>query len=342
VSRDAIDRAAIDGVDVIEVPGAHARPPVLVPRDEMAIALRLHAASYEKHAAPLYADGRLSRASLDGVAAQVCRALDAGPLAMGDIRRAVTHPDAGALLVGALVGLTVRGVVRRYPVDGRLDAAKYVYELRHPDDRPDLDAEGDGASVLRKAVRLFLARHGPATVDEMSWWAASTKGAIRKALSALGAEPVRIANGADEPWILPDDLKAWRSFEADDANAIALLPNRDPYVHVRRPPMVLSGDGNVPVLNARLKPVGIREIGVLHHHTVVAGGTLAGVWEYDPDSRSVRTRVWSRNRRFRREVSDAAEALGRYIRAELGDAKLSAVDPPEQRARRIAFCGGEP
>jgi hypothetical protein len=52
ISREAIDRAAMDGVDVIEVPGAHARPPLLVPRDEMALALRLHSASYRKHVAP--------------------------------------------------------------------------------------------------------------------------------------------------------------------------------------------------------------------------------------------------------------------------------------------------
>ena len=31
---EAIDRAAIDGTSLIDVPGAHARPPVLVPRSE--------------------------------------------------------------------------------------------------------------------------------------------------------------------------------------------------------------------------------------------------------------------------------------------------------------------
>jgi len=41
ISRETIDRAAMDGVDVIEVPGAHAKPAILVPRDEMALAWRL-------------------------------------------------------------------------------------------------------------------------------------------------------------------------------------------------------------------------------------------------------------------------------------------------------------
>src|SRR5688572_28364599 len=46
VSRDAIDRAAVDGTPLVEVPGPHARPPVLVPREDMALALCLHKPSY--------------------------------------------------------------------------------------------------------------------------------------------------------------------------------------------------------------------------------------------------------------------------------------------------------
>ena len=132
VSSKAIDRAAIDSVTLIEVPGAHGRPSVLVPRDEMPLALRLHAATFQRHFAPLFRSGRVSEAAFRGVGAQVCRALDGGPLSSSDIRKSITHPDAGELLVGALGDLAVRGIVRRFAVDGRLDSAKYMYELRHP------------------------------------------------------------------------------------------------------------------------------------------------------------------------------------------------------------------
>lgn len=188
ISRETIDRAAMDGVDVIEVPGAHARPAVLVPRDEMALALRLHWASYAKHAAPLFASGRYSETALKAIASQVCRVLDEGPLSTADIRAVVTHPEAGELLTGALIDLAVRGIVRRHPADGRLDSSKYLYELRHPDDRPDLDAEGDAATVMLKATRLFLQRYGPAAVDEIADWGGLTKGSIRKGGSIRLAE----------------------------------------------------------------------------------------------------------------------------------------------------------
>ena len=38
-SRDGVNDEAIDGVALIDVPGGHARPSVVVPRDEMALAL---------------------------------------------------------------------------------------------------------------------------------------------------------------------------------------------------------------------------------------------------------------------------------------------------------------
>jgi hypothetical protein len=339
VTRDAIDRAAIDGIDIVEVPGAHARPPVLVPRDEMALALRLHWASYAKHAAPLFASGRYSEAALKAIASQVCAALDEGPLSTAEIRSSVTHPDAGELLTGALVDLTVRGIVRRYPVDGRLDSSKYLYELRHPDDRPDLDAEGDAAAVARKATRVFLQRHGPATVDEIAEWAALTKGAIRKALASVAADRISVDGWTDDAWLLPGEVRKWKRSAADD-NRVVFLPYRDPFVAVRRPPAVLARRDAVPVLNANVRPVAIRDVNGLNHHAIVASGVLVGVWEYDPEAERVVTRVWNTDRRLRARVADAAAETERFIRQQLGDARRSAVDPPARRAARIAFCRG--
>jgi hypothetical protein len=337
ISREGIDRAAMDGVDVIEVPGAHAKPPLLVPRDEMALALRLHSASYRKHVAPLFASGRYSETAFKAVAAQACRALDEGALSTADIRASVTHPDAGELLAGALIDLAVRGLIRRFPADGRLDSSKYMYELRHPDDRPDLDAKGDAASIALEATRLFLQRHGPAAVDEIADWAALTKGSVRKAVTALRAEPIVIDGWTESAWLLPDDVRAWNTFAAADTRAV-FLPYRDPFVSVRRPAAVLARRGTAPVLNARLRPVAIRDVNGLNHHTIVAGGELVGVWEYDPEARSVVTRVWNTDKELRTRVADAATETERFVRQQLGDAKLSAVDPPARRATRIAFC----
>jgi DNA glycosylase AlkZ-like len=142
-------------------------------------------------------------------------------------RRSSQVHHAGELLVGALNDLAVRGIVRRFPIDGRLDSAKYMYELRHPDDRPDLDAEGDAAEVLAKAAERFLSRHGPATVDELTWWSGTTKTAAGKALRALDAERLAFPGWTKEAWMLPRDMPAWRSFNDEGADRIAFLPYRD-------------------------------------------------------------------------------------------------------------------
>ena len=338
VSRDAIDRAAIDSVPLVDVPGAHARPWVLIPRVEMALALRLHLASYQKHAASYFASEGISEAAFAGVVAQVCRLLDEGPLPSSDIRKSITHPDAGELLVGALVDLTIRGVVRRFPVDGRLDSSKYLYELRHPDDRPDLDAEGDAVAVVARAAELFLRRHGPATLEELTLWGDVTKGAARKALGTLGAEAVAVPGWAKEAWLLPGDMPAWRSFKGESSDRVVLLPFRDPFVHMRHSPAVLVRDTSVPVLDGTLKRARIADVNRLHHHTIVFGGHIVGVWEYDPKTENVLTRLWNADTALRRRVGEAAGKTARFIRDELGDAKISAVDPPAKRAKRLAFC----
>ena len=93
-----------------------------------------------------------------------------------------------------------------------------------------------------------------------------------------------------------------------------------------------------PVLDGALKRARIADVNRLHHHTILSGGHLAGVWEYDPETETVITRVWSADATLRRRVAGAAAGTARFIREQLGDAKISAVDPPAKRAKRLAFC----
>jgi hypothetical protein len=340
-SRDGVDRAAIDGVPLIEVPGGHARPSVVVPRAEMALALRAHQASYQKHLAPHFRNGDISEAQLRGIGAAVCRALDEGPLSTTDIRQRVRPPGPDALVTVALLDLALRGVVRRFPADGRLDSSKYLYELLHPDDRPDLDAEGDVAAVAAKLVERFLRSHGPATLDELTWWAELTKTVARRALETVHAGRVAIDGWTDEAWLLPDDARAWQSFRpgvTEGGDRVALLPFRDPFISARRGPAVLSASPAVPVLIGNKRPARIIDVDRLDHHAILSGGEVVGVWEYDPKTETVVTRVWRTDRRLKERVAEAAVDTGRFIREQLGDAKLSAVDPPWARERRLAFC----
>ena len=62
------------------------------------------------------------------------------------------------------------------------------------------------------------------------------------------------------------------------------------------------------------------------------------MWEYDPQTERVVTRVWDTDKTVRARVANAATATERFVRQQLADAKFSAVDPPARRATRITFC----
>jgi hypothetical protein len=338
VSRDAIDRVAVDAVAVMELPGAHGKPSVLVPRGETALALRLHGRSYRKHLAPHFANGDISEAALHAVSTQVCRVLGEGPMSSADIRRSITHPESGSLLVVALMDLTLAGVIRRFPADGRLDSTKYLYEGWHQEDRPDLDAEGNPATVAANATKHFLRRHGPATLEELMAWSELTKHALREALETIGAERLAVPHWTGEAWLLPRDMPAWQSFTPERSDRVVLLPYRDPFVHMRRGPSVLVRTDDARVLDRMLKPVRIVTLGSLNQHTIVSGGDIVGVWEYDAAAATVLTRLWDTDAGLRRRVECAAAETSQFIREQIGDAKLSALDPPAKRAKRLAFC----
>jgi hypothetical protein len=338
VSRDAIDRAAIDGTPLIEVPGRHARPPVLVPREDMAFALRLHRLSYERHVAAYVRRGGIDSDGIRRVSAAICRTLDEGPLPSADLRKRVRPGDAN-VWIGALIDLCLRGVIRRFPAGARLDSPKYLYELLHPDDRPNLEAEGDAALVEQKAVERFLRWHGPATLAELCAWSELTRQRGREALAAVGAETVSVPGWSDEGWLIAGDARAWRAFDGNADTPAVMLPYRDPFVAARQGPASLTEHPDATVLKGD-KRTRIGDVGVLHHHAIVYRGELVGLWEYDPKRRAVVTRIWNKDRRIASRIAEAADDTGEFIREQLGDARLSAVDPPAARARRLAFCRG--
>jgi hypothetical protein len=341
VSRDAVDRAAVDGVPLIEVPGAHARPPMLVPRDDMALALRLQRMAYERHIGASVKSGDFDRGEIRQLAGAIVGALEEGPLPSADLRRVIGSAD-GTPLTGALLDLALRGIIRRFPAEARIDSPKYQYELLHPDDRPDVDGAGDAARVEAAVAERFLRWYAPATLDELCEWAGFTKKAGRAALEAIEAESIAVSGWTSEAWLTREDAAAWRTFTPSRDDRAVLLPYRDALVAVRRPLRVLSDTPAASVLDRRMKPSRLSAESTLRHHSILYDGELVGVWEYDADEEAVVTRVWSRNRRIQRRVADAADDTSQFIRKQLGDAKLAAIDPAAARARRLAFCRTKP
>ena len=82
----------------------------------------------------------------------------------------------------------------------------------------------DPVDARAQLVGQWLSRFGPGTTTDIKWWTGWKMTDTRKALSAVGAVEVPLADGPG--WLLPDDLD---SVEVPDDWA-ALLPGLDPTV----------------------------------------------------------------------------------------------------------------
>ncbi len=81
----------------------------------------------------------------------------------------------------------------------------------------------DEASGYAELVQRWLWSFGPGTETDLVWWLGATKGAVRQALTAVGAIEARLADGSPA-WLHPDDTD---EVAAPDPWA-ALLPALDP------------------------------------------------------------------------------------------------------------------
>ncbi|MFB6873128.1 winged helix DNA-binding domain-containing protein [Streptomyces sp. NPDC056323] len=79
------------------------------------------------------------------------------------------------------------------------------------------------AQAQAELARRWLRSYGPATEADLKWWTGWGVGQVRRALTAVGAEPVRLDGGATG-WVLPEDMAP----EPAPEPWAALLPALDP------------------------------------------------------------------------------------------------------------------
>lgn len=137
-------------------------------------------------------------------------------LAAGTKNETTASGRSRALLQAGFEGSVLRG-----PPAGSWISSQYAWALS--DRWLDIDWDAfDEETGRRELVGAWLARFGPATLTDLTWWSGMTKTAIRTALDGLETVPVELEQG--EGIVLANDIHE----EEDPGPWVGVLPGLDP------------------------------------------------------------------------------------------------------------------
>jgi hypothetical protein len=169
---------------------------------------------------------------LDDVCAAVLASLAAdGPASTTELRgrvpaldhrlegwKGATSPVAGRVLT--VLGAEAQILRGENDLGWRLARQRWTLTADWLGEDPAAGGVDEG---YRELVRRWLARFGPGTETDLTWWLGSTKTAVRGALRELEAVEVELESGVTG-WVLPDDLEP----DPEPPPTASLLPVLDP------------------------------------------------------------------------------------------------------------------
>ncbi|WP_043915492.1 DNA glycosylase AlkZ-like family protein [Kitasatospora griseola] len=330
LGRAAVD-AALAAVEVQELPAARGCTYVL-PAADFALGLAAGAGVAETEIATAVRHLGVTRDEVEQLCLTVSELLsDTEPLGPQQIRTAA-GPAARQLgeagrrrgvsttLPLALGLLQARGLIRRVPVDGRLDQQRYGYL------RWDQAVHGEAADLARR----YFAWAAPASVRHFRWFSGFNAATAKAALA-----PLELTRLPGDELLMPTELlDEWAAFTVPEQPAYALVAGIDGLHLLHRDLARLVDERDA----GRLAPASRtgRSFGSESDpstHLVVDRGRIVGFWEYDPEQRELVHQLFVPMDAALRAGIDAVET---FVREELGDARSFGLDSPKSRAPKLA------
>ena len=201
-------------------------------------------------------------------------------ITVGSGKWASEVPVGSRLLFCLALALRVaRGATR-----GSWKTSQYGWHPTPDIERPSVDAARSGL------IERYLERFGPVTTTDIRWWTGLTAAQVKKALGALDAEAVALADG--EGWVLAGQ-------PLPEASGVSLLPGLDPTPMGYKSRGWFLG-GHDEALFDRNGNVG---------PTIWIDGRIVGGWAVDAEGR-VQTRLLERTTAAQRKaVAQRAHVL---------------------------------
>ena len=336
IGKDAAEKAHAS-MEIYELSSARGCTYVL-PASDFALGLKLGQSAEAGRLKTAMKLGVTAK-EIDKLAAKILDALDGAVLDPDEIKKAVGGAVRNLGEEGKKKGLTTTlptalgqlqstGEIRRVPVNGRLDTQRFAYArwARNPLDKFQL-AE---AECYIELARRYFRWIGPATMAEFQWFSGLGVKAAKDAVAPLGL--VAMESGG-ERLMFPADLESLRKFKNPPKPTHALVSSIDSMVLLRRDfrTLLAPGDEDRKVAAER-GLVSLGGVADLPSHPILAGGRIAGLWEFDPDNGTI---AWAAFGKKDKAMEKAVLETERYVRGELGDVRSFSLDSAKSRAPRI-------
>ena len=334
-TKDQVDTAAAK-MELYELPSARGCTYV-VPRAHFALALKMAQGFIDR--APLQTAVkylgvteseivRLQSAILDALQGETLTPAELKDR-LGDLVRNLGEEgkkrgQTTTLSLG-LAPLQTGGQIVRVPIGGGFETQRYAYRT-WPDcplNLMDLTPE----DTLAQFAELYFSWAEPATLKQFQAMTGRSLTQCKVAVSDAG-----IVDLGDGRLMHPDRVGAYESF-AEKSDRVVLLGSLDNFNHLRSDTFDLLGEVapglRVPMGKALVDASGLRE---LTSHGIVRGGTLVGVWEYEPASGEIVAYSWQD---LGSELRDAVRETQEMVATFLGDCRSFSLDSPLSRQPRI-------
>ena len=225
----------------------------------------------------------------------------------------------------ALGRLQQAGLIRRIPVEGRLDRQRYLYRAWR--DSPMASWSRNQEEIYADLARRYFQWIGPASAGNFQWFSGLSAKAVKAAIAPLGLVP---AEPGGDLLILPDELDAWQHFLAPSQPLFALISALDGLMLLRRDTSMLLEDVDrerkAPGEKGVLRPVG--HLMDLSNNAIVDRGRIVGLWEFDPQAGEILAVTFvPRTDEMEAEIRRTET----FIREDLGDCRSFSLDSPESR-----------
>jgi hypothetical protein len=349
LSRATVDQA-VAALDIHELPAARGCTYV-VPKRDFAIALRASQGHGDDATMAMarkflgVTDKEIDKL-MDRVVAVVTKEpLDPAGIkeVVGDLARSLgaegKKRGTTSTLPIALGRLQTQGMIRRVPVDGRLDQQRYRYVAWTPGGPGKTAKTATGLSDDELAIELarrFFRWAGPATVAQLAWWAGLGVKVARAAAAEVKVVPLEEGS---ERLLLPEDRDALLALEIPKEPRVAFVSSLDNLFHMRRGEVrtLLDGDDierKVPANETSGETLG--GLAELPYNAIVDRGRLVGLWEWDGLKGALVWRLFAKTPGIEKRAAAEAEAFTAYVKSDLGDVRSFSLDSPEKRAPSVA------